>query len=549
MIFRSPLPDISVPETPLTPFVFERARERGDKTALVCAATGQSFTYAELAEAVRRAAAALASRGFARGDVLAILSPNTPEYAVAFHAAALVGGTVTTVNPLCTAEEIAKQLKDAGATRLVAHPALLDKGAQAASASGVACELFVFGRDGAGGAEAFAKLYEGGASALDPRDAAGAGGAAGIDPRADVVALPYSSGTTGLPKGVMLTHRNLVAQLRQLEQLDVLNASDTSLCVLPLFHIYGLVAILNIGLRAGATIVTMPRFDLEDYLKHLHDFRVTVAQVVPPIMLALVKSPSTAGRDLSSLRMVFSGAAPLGAGLSEECERRLGCVVRQGYGMTETSPSTHLTPADPALARHGSVGVPVPSTECKLVDAQTGAELGPNEEGELCVRGPQVMKGYLNRPDATAETIDAEGWLHTGDIGYADRDGHFFIVDRSKELIKYKGFQVAPAELEALLITHPLVADAAVVPCPDDEAGEIPKAFVVLKRDAAGGGDGGDSGDGGDEHARDAARAEELISFVAARVAPHKKVRRVEFIDKIPKSPSGKILRRLLKGK
>ncbi len=523
MIFHSPHPEVSIPDTPLTPFVFEHAKQFGDKPALIDATTGQTYTYTQLEQTVRRAAAGLAARGYRKGDVLAILSPNVPDYAVAFHGASLAGCVVTTINPLSTAGEIAKQLADAGARGLVAHPALLEKGVEAAGAAGVG-ELFVFGEDAAGGAEPFARLHEGDADAP----------AVEIDPRVDVVALPYSSGTTGLPKGVMLTHRNLVANVCQLTPLDVLNGDDTTLCVLPLFHIYGLVAVLNLGLRVGATLVTMPRFDLGQYLDYSERYRVTVAQVVPPIMLGLTNHPSVGDHDLSSLRMIFSGAAPLGEGLSRACEAKLGCAVRQGYGMTESSPATHITPADPALARHGSIGVPVPNTECRLIDTATGAPVGRGGEGELCVRGPQVMLGYLNRADETAATVDAEGWLHTGDIGYADEAGHFFIVDRAKELIKYKGFQVPPAELEALLITHPAVADAAVVPVPDDEAGEIPKAFVVLKPGAS----------------LDAESAPaELMSFVAASVAPHKKIRLVEIIDQIPKSASGKILRRLLKGK
>jgi acyl-CoA synthetase (AMP-forming)/AMP-acid ligase II len=225
------------------------------------------------------------------------------------------------------------------------------------------------------------------------------------------------------------------------------------------------------------------------------------------------------------LHTIFSGAAPLSDSLTNACSERLNCRIRQGYGMTETSPVTHSSPADPSLVKFGSVGVCAPATECKIVDLESGATLGHRQEGEICVRGPQIMKGYLNRPEATARTIDAEGWLHTGDVGFADEDGHFFIVDRAKELIKYKGFQVAPAELEALLLTHPAVADAAVIPIPDDEAGEIPKAYVVLNGDAA---------------------ADEILAFVSTRVAPFKKIRLLEFIDKIPKSPSGKILRRVL---
>src|ERR1051326_3003186 len=323
----------------------------------------------------------------------------------------------------------------------------------------------------------------------------------------------------------MLTHYNLVANMCQMDGLDYFQHDDTLLCVLPLFHIYGLVVVLNMGLHLGATIVTMPRFDLEQFLTMIQQYRVTLSHIVPPIVLKLAKDPIVDKYDLSSLKMIFSGAAPLGADLSRECMKRIGCGIRQGYGMTETSPVTHSSPADPAKMRHGSVGTAAPNTEVKLVDPATGAELGPNEEGEVCVRGPQIMKGYLNNPEATRRTIDAEGWLHTRDIGYVDEDGQFFSVDRVKELIKYKGFQVAPAELEAVLLTHPAVADAAVIPARDDEAGEVPKAFVVLKSEAS---------------------EDELIDFVADRVARYKKIRMVEFIDQIPKSLSGKILRRVL---
>jgi acyl-CoA synthetase (AMP-forming)/AMP-acid ligase II len=310
-----------------------------------------------------------------------------------------------------------------------------------------------------------------------------------------------------------------------MEGLDYFFSSDTLICVLPLFHIYGLVVVLNMGLYQGATIVTMRRFDLELFLQAVEKYGVTLAHIVPPIVLALSKSPVVDNYQLPTLRTLFSGAAPLDESLTRACMTRLSCDIRQGYGMTETSPVTHSSPADKRQVKFGSVGTPAPSTECKIVDLATGAALGPNQEGEVCVRGPQIMKGYLNRPEATAQTIDSEFWLHTGDVGYADEDGHFFIVDRAKELIKYKGFQVPPAELEAILLTHPCVADAAVIPYPDDEAGEVPKAVVVLKAEAT---------------------PQAIMEFVAGRVAPHKKIRAVEFIDKIPRSASGKILRRKL---
>jgi acyl-CoA synthetase (AMP-forming)/AMP-acid ligase II len=519
MIFRGPFPEVAIPEVSITSFVFQNAKERGDKPALIDGPSGRVLTYSELSEAIARAAASLAKRGFKKGEVFGILSPNVPEYAIVFHAVASLGGINSPVNPLYTEYEIAHQLKDAGARFLVTVPQYLEKAAKAAREANIE-ELFVFENAGETGSELngvtpFSSLLESDGDFPEVT----------INPREDLVALPYSSGTTGLPKGVMLTHYNLVANMCQMEGLDYFTDSDTLICVLPLFHIYGLVVVLNMGLYQGATIVTMPRFELEAFLQLLQDHRVTLAHLVPPIVLALSKNPLVDKYKLPKLKTIFCGAAPLDENLTRACMQRLDCEIRQGYGMTETSPVTHSSPADPSQVKFGSVGVPAPNTECKVVDLETGALLGPNKEGEVCVRGPQVMKGYLNRPEATAATIDAEQWLHTGDIGYADEDGHFYIVDRAKELIKYKGFQVPPAELEALLLTHPCVADAAVIPCPDDEAGEVPKAFVVLKGEAT---------------------AKELMSFVAERVAPYKKIRMLEFIDKIPKSASGKILRRLL---
>ncbi len=516
MIFRGPFPEAIVPEVSLTPFVFQNAKKRPDKPALIDGPSGRIFTYSELQTLIARAAAGLAKRGFKKGEVFGILSPNVPGYAIAFHAIASLGGIVSPVNPLYTENEIAHQLKDAGARFLVTVPGCLDKAAAAAKSAGIE-ELFVFDdvEGDASGATPFSSLLDndGDFPQVD------------INPREDLVALPYSSGTTGLPKGVMLTHHNLVANMCQMDGLDYFTENDTLICVLPLFHIYGLVVVLNMGLYQGATIVLVPRFELENFLQLIQDYKITLAHLVPPIVLALSKHPVVNNYDLSSLQMIFSGAAPLDEQLTRACMQRLGCDVRQGYGMTETSPVTHSSPANPDQAKFGSVGFPAPSTECKVVELETGAMLGPNQEGEIWVRGPQVMRGYLNKPDATAATIDSEGWLHTGDIGYADSEGHFFIVDRAKELIKYKGFQVAPAELEALLLTHECVADAAVVPYADDEAGEVPKAFVVLKGEVT---------------------AAELMKFVADSVAPHKKIRQLEFIDKIPKSASGKILRRLL---
>lgn len=512
MIIKGPYPDVDIPETALTPYVLRRAKELSDKAALIDGPSGRTLTYSQLADAIAIAAHNLRERGFKKGDVFGILSPNCPEYAIAFHATATLGGIVTPINPLYTRTEIAHQLKDCSARFLVTIPTFMDKARLAADDAGVE-EIFVFGE--AEGATPFSTLLVDNGRAEQ----------VAINAAEDLVALPYSSGTTGLPKGVMLTHRNLVANICQMEGLCYFFETDTLICVLPLFHIYGLVVVLNMGLYTGATIVTMPRFELESFLKAAQDYDVSLAHIVPPIVLALSKHPVVDNYRLPKLRTIFSGAAPLGEELTRACMERLGCSLRQGYGMTETSPVTHSSPAPPHEVKFGSVGVPAPNTECKIVDLETGEAVGPGERGEVCVRGPQVMKGYLNRPDATAQTIDPDGWLHTGDIGYADEDGHFFIVDRAKELIKYKGFQVPPAELEAVLLTHPCVLDAAVIPCPDDEAGEVPKAIVVLRQES---------------------EPEAIMEFVAERVAPHKRIRYVEFVNTIPKSPSGKILRRLL---
>lgn len=511
-IYRSPHAPIEIPDVPLADFVLARAPERGDRPALIDAATGRTITYARLPELVGRAAAALSAAGLGKGDVCAIFSPNTPEYAIAVLAIARLGAIVTTASPLCTAEDVEKQLRDSGARILITSPAVRDAALRAARP--LSLKIFSFG------------AMDGAAPFDDLLARPGAPPPVAIAP-GDVVALPYSSGTTGLPKGVMLTHRNLVANLLQVDASGHLrDGEDTLICFLPFFHIYGLVVIMLLGFRSGATLVVMPRFELEPYLDFVERYRATMLHVVPPIVVALAKSPAVSGRDFSAVRKLFSGAAPLGADVIGQCTARVGAVLQQGYGLTETSPATHVTPEDPALLKPGSVGVPVANTECRVVDPATGEDAPRGQDGEIWIRGPQVMLGYLNQPDATRATIDDDGWLHTGDIGHADEDGQFFIVDRLKELIKYKGMQIAPAELEAVLLSHPAVADAAVVPRPDEDAGEIPQAFVVLKAPAT---------------------ADEIIAFVAERVAPYKKVRRVVFIDAIPKSPSGKILRRILR--
>ncbi|MBA2506442.1 MAG: AMP-binding protein [Thermoleophilaceae bacterium] len=510
-VYTSPAADVEIPVTDITSHVLEHAGQHADKPALIDGPSGRTITYGELAQSIKALAAGLAARGFQPGDVLAVYMPNVPEYAIAFHGAASAGGKCTTANPLYTAGELAHQLEDSGARFLLTVPPFLEAATEAAGEAGIEA-VFVLGEGE--GAEPFSAL-------LGDPDAAPE---VSIDPENDLAVLPYSSGTTGLPKGVMLSHHNLVANIEQSQSALPIGEEDVLVGVLPFFHIYGMQVIMNQGLRNGATIVTMPRFDLEQFLGLIEKHGVTRAYVVPPIALALAKHPAIDDADLSSLETVMSGAAPLGSELSDAVKTRIGCQVTQGYGLTETSPVTHLAP--PARTKPGSIGPPLANTECRLVDPESGEDVGEGVRGELWIRGPQVMRGYLNNEEATTHTVDAEGWLHTGDVGVVDEDGYFAIVDRLKELIKFKGFQVAPAELEALIITHPSVQDVAVIGVPDDEAGELPKAFIV-------------AGEGFEE--------EVLKEWVAGQVSPQKRIRLVETIEEIPKAASGKILRRVLK--
>ncbi len=513
-IIRSPHPPVAIPDVSLVPFVLRRAAELADKPAIVCGATGHSYTYGALATAINRVAAGLHAHGIRKGDVVGLVSPNHPDFAVVFFAVASVGAICSTVNPVATAEEIGAQFADSEAVMLVTIPALYDKCATAARLAATVREIVVIGE--AEGATPYVELFAHGD--LPP--------AVEIDPATDVVALPYSSGTSGIPKGVMLTHRNLVANLTQARGSELLfSERDRLLGVLPFFHIYGMVVIMGGALVEGATLISLPRFDLEQVLRLIQDEQITYANVVPPIILALAKHPMVAQYDLSSLRMLLSGAAPLGAELADACATRLGVAVRQGYGLTETSPVTHFHPYRSERLLPASVGPALANTECRLVDPLSGNDVPTGTPGELWIRGPQVMKGYFNKPEATAACLTADGWFKTGDVAIADDHGWFQIVDRVKELIKYKGQQVAPAELEAVLLSHPAIADAAVIPVADDEAGEIPKAFVVLRAPLS---------------------PVEIMAYVAERVSPYKKIRQVEITERIPKSPSGKILRRQL---
>ena len=511
IIHKSPLPDVEIPDQTITECVFRMAEELADQIAIANGGDS-SYTYGALLGAVRSLAGGLQAKGLGPGSTIGIMAPNIPEYAIAFHGIAWAGACVTTINPTYGAGEVRFQLQDAGATTLITIPMFLDVAREAMEGTEVT-ELVVMGE--ADDATPFMSLFG------DPIDQVP------VDVADHVVVLPYSSGTTGLPKGVMLTHRNLVANVAQMEHVIEYAEDEVALAVLPFFHIYGMQVLMNLLLAYGAKVVTMPRFDLVEALELTQNEKITRFFAVPPMVLGLAKHPVVDNYDLSSVKQIFSGAAPLGADLAAEASERVGCEVIQGYGMTELSPVSHCTPEGDF--RPGTSGVTISNTEIRIIDPETGSDQGVGERGELWVRGPQVMKGYLNNQEATDDTIDSDGWLHTGDVAILDEHHHVSIVDRIKELIKYKGFQVPPAELEGLLITHPAILDVAVIGVPDDEAGELPKAFITVAPGA------------------DAPSLDDVQEFVGEHLVSYKQVRQLEVIDAIPKSASGKILRRELR--
>ncbi|MDZ4278308.1 MAG: AMP-binding protein, partial [Dehalococcoidia bacterium] len=443
----------------------ETARRLPDKPALIDV-DEKPYSYQMVWQAARKTARFLQDEAnVAKGETVAVYAPNCPEYAVVLHGALLAGAKVTTLNPLYREREVEHQLDDADAVVVFAAKPLMPTAEEAKDHLPKIRQVYEI-----------EELWQMIAPVPDnpaPVD---------IDPEADVAVLPYSSGTTGLPKGVMLSHYNLSSNIRQMRATGLVREESVLLAFLPFFHIYGLMVLLNGSLTQGATCLVMPRFDPDQTLYLIEKHKVTDFFVVPPALLALSHHPKLDQHDHSSLRFVLSGAAPLPAEVAELAAQRFGCTMLQGYGMTETSPLTNTSPLDAVKA--DSVGPPVPDTQEKIVDMSTGEELPVGETGELLIHGPQVMLGYWKSPDATKETIRSDGpaaadrWLRSGDIARMDEDGYLYIVDRAKEMIKYKGYQVAPAELEGVVMEHPAVLDAAVIPKRHFEAGEIPKAFV-----------------------------------------------------------------------
>lgn len=509
--------ECSVPKTVMKNFMDDNFR---DKVALMDGFSKETATYGELYQRTYSCAWSLKYRyGVQKGACVGILSPNHINFFTAFHGVGLTGGCSTTINPTYVKEDIEYQLKETNAMMLIVHPLCLEKGFAVGQKLGI--PVLTMG-DATDDAASFNDLL---LEPIEKSDPANLGSENSLDA---LMTIPFSSGTTGLAKGVMLTHRNLISNFYQSMTLEGQYMADANIIIpLPFFHAFGMVMGMCMPLMVAAKVVLMPAFDMIKFLELIQSEKINRAYLVPPIILGLAKHPVVDKYDLSSLKCVLSGAAPLGADVQNECARRLNVLVKQGWGMTELSPVATITDERPEDNLSGSCGYLLPQTEAKIIDLETRKTIDPTTEGELAIRGPQVMRGYLNNKIATAEIMLEDGFMLTGDVARFDAEGMLYVVDRCKELIKYKGFQVAPAELEALIGSMPQVKDVVVIPVLDDEAGELPRAYVV-KQDGA------------------ELSESDVSEFVASKVSPHKKLRGgVVFAAEIPRSASGKILRRL----
>jgi len=510
--------------------ILDSCRRNSHKIALVDTSCGRRLTYSEYADAVESLAGGLIAAGVNPGDVVAVFLPNSWEFCISFHAIQLAGATPTLLNPTYREREVRYQLENSGAVMLITDGANLE-GINLAGLRNLR-RLYTT-RQPAPGSEPFSNLLTAVTAAFPWPDQS---------PEQTLAALPYSSGTTGLPKGVMLSHYNLLANVYQFlgPHGTPFNSADNVLCCLPLYHIYGLNVVLNPMLILGATVVLMPRFNVRQLTTLLIDEGITTMPLVPPAINALCQAAEAGQFPCDhKVRWVKSGAAPLAPELPRRFTALTNILVCQGYGMTEASPVTHVGFLEPELYRPDSIGHPLAATDCRVL-SQTDVDPGDTPDdlteapsgqpGELVMRGPQFMLGYWNEPQATAAVL-RDGWFWSGDIVTRDREGFYRVVDRRKEMIKYKGFPVAPAEVEAVLLEHPAVKECGVVGRPDAAAGEIPVAFITLRDGFV------DSGKLGDE----------LCAFVADRLTHYKQPREVRFIGAVPKTASGKILRRELR--
>jgi len=536
---------IAYPEVPLPDLLRKTAQKHGGDIAIVF--LGKKITYQELDTLTDRFANALHSLGIVKGDRVALFLPNVPQYIIGYYSSLRLGAITTAVSPLYKERELEHHLKDSGAETLVfldtlyptvkavrektklKHLIVASVGEYLPSAKRVLGSLL--GRvpklkiPREPNVHYFKELVE--KHPPQPPKVE-------INPKEDLAALQYTGGTTGVPKGAMLTHYNLVSNAvacaHWLHGKEPKEAEDVFLTVLPLFHIYGMTTGMNAPIYLAGKMVMLPLPDPVQILKSIQDDKVTVYCGVPTLYAMLINRPDINKYNLRSIRFCISGSAPLPPEVQKKFMEITGGVLVEGYGLTESSPVTHCNPLDKTLktVKVGSIGLPWPDTDAKIVDVKTGEkELPQGKVGELVIKGPQIMKGYWNLPGETADVL-RDGWLYTGDIGKMDEDGYFYITDRKKDLIKYKGWSVYPREIEDVIYEHPAVKLCAVVGKPDPAAGQIPKAYIVLKEGAK-------------------ATEEEIINFVKGKVASYKVIREVEFRTELPMTLVGKVLRRTLR--
>jgi long-chain acyl-CoA synthetase len=516
---------IRYPEVALHEILKKTAREHAGKTAIVhldC-----ELTYAELDTLSDKFASGMVALGVEKGDRVAVYLPNIPQFVIAYYGILKAGAVVTAISPLHKEREVEYQLNDSEAETIIALDSLcpiVEKvwtKTRLKRAVITSLEAFASETGQKPNVHSFQQLLE--KSAPKPPNVK-------INPSEDLAALQYTGGTTGTAKGAMLTHANLVSNtLAFAAWIRGAVAKETFLTALPLFHIYGMTTSMNVPVSLAAKMVLLTRFETTAALAAIQAHKVTVFCGVPTMYAALLANPDPGRFDLTSIRVCISGASPLPPQVQRRFMEITGGLLAEGYGLTEASPVTHCNPVDRTMktVKVGSIGLPLPDTDARIVDAETGQKtLQPEETGEIVVKGPQVMKGYWRQPEETANVLRND-WLFTGDIGQMDKDGYFYITDRKKDLIKYKDYSVYPREIEDVLYEHPAVRLCAIVGRPAPAAGEVPKAFVVLKEGAT-------------------ASEEEIMRFVEERVAPYKRIHEVEFRKELPMSSAGKVLRRML---
>ncbi|ODN04804.1 4-coumarate--CoA ligase 1 [Orchesella cincta] len=516
----------------ITDYLFQDLGKWSNAVSMECTLTGRKYTHGEVYNYSRGFGTALQQMGYGKGDTLAIAIPNMPEYPIVTFGAWFSKLTVTLVNPLYTPFEIGKQLADCEAKCIVTLGLFLPYILQAKSAYPVlaSMKVIVIGEPQEG-CHTFAEMLR--------VDSSSAKLASSSDPdlntEEDVILLPYSSGTTGPPKGCMLTHSNLVLNCAQTNatinahQFTNGNPQEVGLGLLPFFHIMAFQALGLINFTIGGKVLCLPRFEPDTFIECLKNNQLSIMHIVAPLFQFIISHPELSKEEFSECKTIFTGACPTSRILIDKFLEKASkfVLIQEGYGMTELSPLSHMILPDSENSRLSSVGPPIPNTLVKVVCPETGKALGPKEKGEIWIKGPQVMKGYFKNEEATKDTITSDGWLKTGDIGLYEEDKHFFIVDRLKELIKVKGIQVSPSELEAELRMHPAVADVAVVGIPHKTLGEAARAFVVSKSTVS---------------------ETEIADFLKDKLSSHKQLSGgVQFVQEIPKAPSGKILRRELK--